>query len=60
MGRGPEMIAVKELTAYEIAAAVAGRPGSPGLELRLLRLFQSEALDRVESESSRNVVPRAA
>ncbi len=53
---------VKELSAYEIAAAVAGRPGSPGLELRLLRLFQSEALDRVEaeSESSRNVVPQAA
>ena len=60
MGRGPELSSVKELSAYEIAAAVAGRPGSPGLELRLLWLFQSEALDRVESEASRHLVPLAA
>lgn len=53
---------MKELSAYEIAAALTGRPGSPGPELRLLRLFQSEAFDRVEPEArtSLNVAALAA
>ena len=53
---------MKELSAYDIANALAGRPGSPELELRLLMLFQSQAHDRVEreQESVGNVLPLAA
>jgi hypothetical protein len=34
---------MKEFTANQIAAALVGHPGSAEQELRLLRLFQSEA-----------------
>jgi len=34
---------MKEFTATQIAAALVGHPGSAEQELRLLRLFQSEA-----------------
>ncbi len=42
---------MKEFTPHQIAAALAGHPGSPWLELRLLMLFQSEVGDRVDSEA---------
>jgi hypothetical protein len=53
---------MKELSAYDIAAALTGRPGDPGPELRLLMLFQSEArhLVDVELESVRDALPKAA
>jgi hypothetical protein len=41
---------MKEFTAHQIADALAGNPGSPWPELRLLMLFQSEAPDRIEAE----------
>jgi len=34
---------MKEFTATQIAAVLVGHPGSAEQELRLLRLFQSEA-----------------
>jgi hypothetical protein len=34
---------MKEFTANQIAAALGGHPGSAEQELRLLRLFQSDA-----------------
>ena len=53
---------MKELTADQIAAALAGHPGSPWPELRLLMLFQSEDGDRVdvEPESMREPLRKAA
>ena len=47
---------MKALNAQRVATVLglAGRPGDPQLELRLLRLFQSERSDQVEAE------PRAA
>jgi len=41
-------MAMKEISIRQIAAALAGHPGDPSVELRLLLLFQSEAADRVE------------
>jgi hypothetical protein len=35
---------MKEFTANQIAATLAGHPGSPEQELRLLRLFQAPIL----------------
>jgi hypothetical protein len=43
---------MKELTAHQIAAALAGHPGAPWPELRLLIIFQSEAGDRVAIDPS--------
>jgi hypothetical protein len=43
-------MATKEFSAEEIAAALGGRPGGQGPELRLLMLFQSEAGDPVDAE----------
>jgi hypothetical protein len=53
---------MKEVSADQIAAAIAGHPGSSWLELRLLMLFQSEARDRVEAkpESFRDDLRKAA
>jgi len=42
---------MKEVSAHQIAAAVAGRPGSPEPELRLLMLFPSDAPHRATVES---------
>ena len=39
----PLRLTMKEFTANQIAAALGGHPGSAEQELRLLRLFQSEA-----------------
>ena len=39
----PLRMLMKEFTANQIAAALGGHPGSAEQELRLLRLFQSEA-----------------
>jgi hypothetical protein len=46
-------MAMKEISIRQIAAALAGHPGDPSVELRLLLLFQSEAADRSQ------VQPRA-
>ena len=46
-------MAMKEISTKQIAAALAGHPGNPSVELRLLLLFQSEAADPV------GVQPRA-
>ena len=39
----PARMLMKEFTANQIAAALGGHPGSAEQELRLLRLFQSDA-----------------
>jgi hypothetical protein len=41
-------MAMKEISPQQIAAALAGHPGNPWLELRLLLMFQPEAADRAE------------
>jgi hypothetical protein len=41
---------MKEFTANQIAAALGGHPGSAEPELRLLRLFQSDAAGQAEVE----------
>jgi hypothetical protein len=41
-------IAMKEISIQRIAAAIAGHPGDPSVELRLLLLFQSAPAERVE------------
>ena len=41
---------MREVSSYEIAAALAGHPSDPSAELRLLMLFQSNARDGVEME----------
>ena len=48
---------MKEFSAQQIAAAVAGHRGCPGPELRLLLLFQSRSDDPVEA--ARPFVPDA-
>jgi hypothetical protein len=48
---------IKEFSAQQIAAAIAGHQGCPGPELRLLLLFQSDTGDPVEAE--RPFVPDA-
>ena len=42
-GPVPLRMLMKEFTANQIAAALGGHPGSAEPELRLLRLFQSDA-----------------
>jgi hypothetical protein len=42
-GPVPLRMLMKEFTATQIAAALGGHPGSAEQELRLLRLFQSDA-----------------
>jgi len=39
---------MKEISIQQIAAAIAGHPGDPSVELRLLLLFQSAPAERVE------------
>jgi hypothetical protein len=53
---------MKEFTAKQIAAALQGHPGSAEQELRLLRLFQSDAgaQTRVERELIREPLAKAA
>ena len=41
---------MKEVSTRQIAAALAGPPGDPSGELRLLLLFQADAADRVAAE----------
>jgi hypothetical protein len=41
---------MKEISPQKIAAALAGHPGSPLVELRLLLLFQPEVADRTEAQ----------
>jgi len=53
---------MKEVSAYEIAAALAGHPNDPSTELRLLLLFHSEPIDQVEikPEAVRETLAKAA
>ena len=53
---------MREVSSYEIAAALAGHPSDPSAELRLLMLFQSNARDRVdiEPETIREPLSKAA
>jgi hypothetical protein len=43
-------MAMKEISTRQIAAALAGHPGDPSVELRLLLLFQSEAADPAQAQ----------
>jgi hypothetical protein len=51
----PALIAMTDPSAQQIAATLSGHAGSPEWELRLLRLFQSEA-----ENPRRNSSPEAA
>jgi hypothetical protein len=53
---------MKELSADQIAAALAGRPGDSWREVRLLMLFLSEPEDGIEvdPESLRDAPRKAA
>jgi hypothetical protein len=44
----PSSRAMKQISIRQIAAALAGHPGDPSVELQLLLLFQSEAADRAQ------------
>jgi hypothetical protein len=46
------VVRMKALSAQRVATALglAGRPGDPQLELRLLRLFQTDRAGRVDAE----------
>lgn len=50
---------MKQLSASQIAAALAGHPFGSGPELRLLMLFQSDAGDRAEVEPELGAGPLA-
>jgi hypothetical protein len=51
---------MKEVSAYQIAAAVAGHPSGPGSELRLLGLFHDAESVEVQPEATEEPLPRAA
>ena len=52
---------MKEITTEQIAAALAGYPGSAWSELRLLMLFDSNPDQRIDApEAARRSLPKAA